>query len=354
MKALVLAGGSGTRLRPITHTNAKQLVPLANKPILFFALEAIAAAGITEVGVVVGETGSEIRAAVGDGSAFGVSVTYLEQEAPLGLAHAVLIARDFVGDEPFVMYLGDNLVVGGISEFVRDFERERPDALLLLAKVEHPQQFGVAELSPDGNLRRLVEKPSSPPSDLALVGVYLFGGAIHDAVRSIESSARGELEITDAIQHLLDAGADVRARRLSKPWIDTGKLTDLLDANRIVLEGIEREIRGSVDPESEIHGAVVVESGASIVRSVVQGPVAIGARTVVEDAVIGPFSSIGPDCVVRDAGLEHSVVLERARIDGVRGITDSLVGRDALVGRTSGTAPTYRLLISDHSEVRIS
>ena len=278
MKALVLAGGSGTRLRPITHTNAKQLVPLANKPILFFALEAIAAAGITDVGVVVGETGNEIRAAVGDGSAFGVSVTYLEQDAPLGLAHAVLIARDFIGEEPFVMYLGDNLVVGGISEFVRDFERGRPDALLLLTKVEHPEQFGVAELAPDGSLRRLVEKPTDPPSDLALVGVYLFGSAIHDAVRNIEPSARGELEITDAIQYLLDSGADVRSCRLSKQWIDTGKLTDLLDANRIVLEGIERDIRGSVDDESEIHGAVVLEPGASIVRSVVQGPAAIGAR----------------------------------------------------------------------------
>jgi glucose-1-phosphate thymidylyltransferase len=336
MKALVLAGGSGTRLRPITHTSAKQLVPLANKPILFFALE------------------DEIRAAVGDGSAFGVSVTYLPQDAPLGLAHAVLIAREFLGDEPFVMYLGDNLVVGGIADFVRDFERDGPDALVLLAKVAHPEQFGVAELAPDGSLRRLVEKPVRPPSDLALVGVYLFGPAVHGAVRAIAPSARGELEITDALQQLIDGGADVRTCRLSKQWIDTGKLTDLLDANRIVLEGIERDVRGAVDEETELHGAVVVEPGAAVVRSVVHGPVVIGAGARVEDSSIGPYSSIAPDCVLLDAGLEHSVVLERTRIEGVRGIVDSLIGRDACIVRGPGEAGTYRLLISDHSEVRVT
>jgi glucose-1-phosphate thymidylyltransferase len=354
MKALVLAGGSGTRLRPITHTSAKQLVPLANKPILFFALEAIAAAGITEVGVVVGETGDEIRAAVGDGSQFGISVTYLEQDAPRGLAHAVSVARDFLGDEPFVMYLGDNLVIGGIADFVRDFERDSPDALVLLTKVAQPEQFGVAELAPDGSLRRLVEKPEHPPSDLALVGVYLFGPAIHAAVRAIAPSGRGELEITDAIQQLIDGGATVRSCRLSKQWIDTGKLTDLLEANRIVLEGLERDVRGTVDGESELHGAVVVEAGASVVRSVLRGPVVIGAGTRVEDSSIGPFSSIARDCVLVHAGLEHSVVLERTRIEGVRGIVESLVGRDASIVRTPGPPGTYRLLISDHSEVRVT
>ncbi len=353
MKALVLAGGAGTRLRPITHTSAKQLVPLANKPILFYALESIAAAGVYEVGMVVGDTAADIEAAVGDGSRFGVSVTYLRQEAPLGLAHAVLIARDYLGDEPFVMYLGDNLLVGGITGFVDDFLRERPAAQVLLTKVEHPENFGVAELGADGHLVRLVEKPKEPKSDLALIGVYLFDASVHAAVAAISPSWRGELEITDAIQHLLDTGHVVRPYVLEGPWIDTGKLQDLLEANRIVLESIGHHVEGSVDAESRLVGRVIVEEGAEILRSVVRGPVALGAGCRIVDSYIGPYSSIGPNCVVIDSEIEHSVILEGSRVEGVRRIEDSLIGRDALVCRSDSQPRAYRFMLSDHSEARV-
>jgi glucose-1-phosphate thymidylyltransferase len=348
VKALVLAGGSGTRLRPITYTSAKQLVPLANEPILYFCLRAIASAGITDVGVVVGDTHEEIRAAVGDGSQFGLRVTYIRQDEPRGLAHAVLISRGFLGDEPFVMYLGDNLVVGGIDAFVREFERGRPEALLLLAKVDHPEQFGVAELGPDGELVRLVEKPVDPPSDLALVGV--FDTAIHDAVRAIEPSDRGELEITDAIDWLVAHGRTVRAQLLDTTWIDTGKLTDLLDANRIVLDGVTNDVRGAVDDESSLVGNVVIETGAEIVRSVIRGPCVVAAGTTITDSSVGPFASIGPGCLIDRSELEHSVVLEGAQILGVRRLADSLIGRWARV-QCDDDQSSYRMHIADHSDV---
>ncbi|MGZ6983035.1 MAG: glucose-1-phosphate thymidylyltransferase [Ilumatobacteraceae bacterium] len=353
MRALVLAGGSGTRLRPITYTSAKQLVPLANKPILFFGLEAIAAAGIHEVGIVVGDTEPDIRAAVGDGSQFGLSVTYLRQAAPLGLAHAVLIARDFLGDEPFVMYLGDNLVVDGITSFVDEFVHEQPCALVLLTKVDHPEQFGVAELGPDGDLVRLVEKPPSPPSDLALVGIYLFDAQIHQAVRAIKPSNRGELEITDAIQWLLDRGHTVRPHLLDKPWIDTGRLTDLLDANQIVLEGLTTRIEGTVDDASRLHGIVIVGPGAQVIESELRGPVIIGADTKVVRSVIGPSVSLATDCEVVDATIEHAVVLEGARINQVDRVFDSLIGRHAQVTGAPSTSSTYRMHIGDHSDVSL-
>ena len=353
MKALVLAGGAGTRLRPITHTSAKQLVPLANKPILFYGLESIAEAGITEVGIVVGDTAAAIEAAVGDGSRFGLTVTYLRQAAPLGLAHAVLIARDFLGDEAFVMYLGDNLLVGGITAFVEEFIRERPAAQVLLTKVEHPENFGVAELGPDGHLVRLVEKPTEPRSDLALIGVYLFDSTVHAAVAAISPSWRGELEITDAIQHLLDTGHVVRPHVLVGPWIDTGKLQDLLEANRIVLESVEHSVAGIVDTESRLVGRVVMEEGAEVIRSVVRGPVALAAGCRIVDSYIGPFSSIGPNCVVIDSEIEHSVILEGSRVEGVRRIEDSLIGRDALVCRSDSQPRAYRFMLSDHSEARV-
>jgi glucose-1-phosphate thymidylyltransferase len=350
VKALVLAGGSGTRLRPITYTSAKQLVPLANEPILYFCLRAIASAGITEVGIVVGDTHEEIRAAVGDGSQFGLRATYIRQDEPRGLAHAVLISRGFLGDEPFVMYLGDNLVVGGIDAFVREFELARPEALLLLAKVDHPEQFGVAELGPDGELVRLVEKPVDPPSDLALVGVYLFDTAIHDAVRAIEPSERDELEITDAIDWLVAHGRTVRAQLLDTTWIDTGKLTDLLEANRIVLDGVTNDVRGSVDDESSLVGNVVIETGAEIVRSVIRGPCVVAAGTMITDSSVGPFASIGPGCRIDRSELEHSVVLEGAQILGVRRLADSLIGRWARV-ECGEDKSAYRMHIADHSDV---
>src|SRR3954451_1614401 len=277
MKALVLSGGAGTRLRPITHTSAKQLVPVANKPVLFYGLESIAEAGITEVGVVVGDTAAEIQEAVGDGSKFGLEITYIPQERPLGLAHAVLIARDWLGDDDFVMYLGDNFIVGGISSLVDDFRHHRPDAQILLTKVAAPRAFGVAELDAAGQVIGLEEKPKAPKSDLALVGVYLFTPLIHEAVRAIRPSWRGELEITHAIQHLIDARADVRSTVIKGYWKDTGNVGDMLEVNRSVLEGGERRIDGEGGQLTETVGRVVVEEGARVVNSRIVGPVVIGA-----------------------------------------------------------------------------
>jgi glucose-1-phosphate thymidylyltransferase len=356
MKGLILAGGSGTRLRPITHTGAKQLVPVANRPILFYGLQHMADAGIREVGIIVGDTAEEIRTAVGDGSRWGLEVTYIPQEAPLGLAHCVLIARDFLGDDNFVMYLGDNLLRDGITHFVEGFERhrdeagdERCSAQILLAPVPDPQRFGVAEIGPDGNVARLVEKPEVPPSDLALVGVYLFDPSIHEAVRSIEPSARGELEITDAIQWLIDNGRRVRHEVLKGWWLDTGKLTPLLEANRLILELVEPQTHGKVDEQSRLEGRVVVEEGAEIVNSTIRGPVVIGRNARIVDSYIGPFSSIDADCEIIGSELEHSIVLANSRVENVPRVIDSLIGRHAEVVRThqrpisERSAPGYDL-----------
>jgi glucose-1-phosphate thymidylyltransferase len=361
MKGLILSGGAGTRLRPITHTSAKQLVPVANKPILFYGIEDMAAAGITEIGIIVGDTRAEIMAAVGDGSRFGVRVTYLPQDEPLGLAHCVLIARDFLGDDDFVMYLGDNMLQQGLQEFIEGFEKDRarnaaeglvpPSAQILLAHVDDPRQFGVAEVDHEGEVVALVEKPAQPPSDLALVGVYLFTPRVHEAVRAIEPSGRGELEITDAIQWLIDQGDRVRHEVLAGWWIDTGKKDDLLESNRLILETIETRIEGAVDQESTIEGRVVVEEGAEIVRSRVRGPAMIGARTRVTNSFIGPFTSVAYDCEITDSELDHSVVLEESRIVGIAGIADSLVGKEVEIIR-SGTRPrALRLMLGDHSRV---
>ena len=352
----MLAGGSGTRLRPITHTGAKQLVPVANKPIMFYGLEAIAEAGITEVGIVVGDTAAEIMATVGDGSAFGLQVTYIPQEAPLGLAHCVLIAGEYIGDDDFVVYLGDNLLEGGLGELAAEFGREQrrltgaPAAMILLKKVEDPTQFGVAELDPEGHVVRLVEKPLDPPSDLALVGVYFFDHRVHEAVRAITPSGRGELEITDAIQWLIDEGHAVIASEHRGWWLDTGKKDPLLEANRVLLELLEQRIDGSVDEESRIEGRVVIETGAIIERSTVRGPVAIGAGARVSDSFIGPFTAIGPGCEVVDTEIAHSVVLEGSRLLGAGRVVDSLLGREVVVTRHERRGAT-RLTLGDHSSV---
>ncbi|MBX3285605.1 MAG: glucose-1-phosphate thymidylyltransferase [Actinobacteria bacterium] len=359
MKGLILAGGSGTRLRPITHTGAKQLVPVANTPILFYGLQHLADAGIREVGIVTGDTGEEIRAAVGDGSTWGLEVTYLPQEAPLGLAHAVLIARDFLGDDDFVMYLGDNLLRDGIVPFVEGFEAARAAdatsaaAQILLAPVPDPQRFGVAELGDDGSVVALVEKPEVPPSDLALVGVYLFDPTIHEAVRAIEPSDRGELEITDAIQWLIDAGHRVRHEILHGWWLDTGKLTPLLEANRLLLEIVEPANAGEVDEHSQLDGRVAIAEGAVITNSVIRGPVVIGVGTVVTDSYIGPFTSVDRDCIVEGSELEHSIVLAGSRISNVPRVIDSLIGRDAVVARSEQRPRANRFLVGDHCQIFI-
>ncbi|MER6565494.1 glucose-1-phosphate thymidylyltransferase [Streptomyces sp. NPDC001093] len=354
MKALLLSGGSGTRLRPITHTSAKQLVPVANKPVLFYGLEAIAGAGITQVGIIVGDTAEEIRDAVGDGSAWGLDVTYIPQAAPLGLAHAVLIAREFLGDDDFVMYLGDNFVVGGITDLVDAFRTERPQAQILLTKVPDPTAFGVAELDAAGQVIGLEEKPRHPKSELALVGVYLFSSAIHEAVRSIQPSGRGELEITDAIQWLIDAGCDVRSTTISGYWKDTGNVTDMLEVNRSVLETLERRIDGTVDDDSEIIGRVRIEPGAKVTGSRIVGPVVVGANTVITDSYVGPFTSIAGDCRIDDSEIEYSIVLRDSSVSGVRRVEASLIGRNVEVTPAPRKPAAHRLVLGDHSKVQIA
>lgn len=351
MKALVLAGGSGTRLRPITHTSAKQLVPVGNKPVIDFGLEAIAAAGITDVGIIVGHTGPEIQAYVGDGSRYGITVTYVSQPDPLGLAHAVLTAEDFLGRDDFVMYLGDNLIAGGITEFVQQFEANRPDAQILLAKVRDPERFGVAELGPDGHVSKLVEKPAEPKSDLALVGVYLFSGAIMDACHEIAPSPRGELEITDAIQLMIDKGQKVAERTITGWWKDTGKLYDMLEANRIVLDTYEQRVDGTIDDDSEIQGRVVIEEGAQLVNSFVRGPAIIGRNTRLENTFIGPYTAIYHDCVIADSEIEHSIILEESTIRDVKRMEDSLIGKQVEVAKTTLKPSATRLMLGDHSKV---
>ena len=354
MKALVLAGGSGTRLRPITHTSAKQLVPVANKPILFYGLEQIRDAGITDVGIIVGDTEAEVRAAVGDGSALGIEVTYLRQDAPLGLAHALLTGAEFLGDEDFVMFLGDNLIEGGIEELVAAFERDRPAAQVLLKPVADPTRFGVAELDGDGRIAGLVEKPADPPSDLALIGVYLFTPRILAAAREISPSARGELEITDAIQRLVDDGAEVRASVVHGWWLDTGKKDDLLEANRIVVGEVARRVEGELDDDSEAVGAVVIEPGARLVRSTVRGPAVIGAGTVLTDAFVGPFTSIAAGCTIERSELEYSVLLPGCVVTDMPRMEGCLLGREVTVKRTERRPAAHRLLVGDHGHVEIA
>ena len=364
MKGLILSGGAGTRLRPITHTSAKQLVPVANKPILFYGIEDMVEAGISEIGIVTGDTGPEIQAAVGDGSRWGAKVTFIPQEAPLGLAHCVLIAQDFLGDDDFVMYLGDNLLRQGIAEFVESFETDHagsragdaqvPSAQILLARVPDPQRFGVAEISADGEVAQLVEKPVEPKSDLALVGVYLFDRHIHEAVAAIDPSPRGELEITDAIQWLIDNGHRVRHEVLEGWWKDTGKLEPLLEGNRLVLDMLEASNAGTVDAVSVLEGIVVIEAGAEVVNSTLRGPVIIGEGSRIIDSTVGPYASIYFDCEISDSTIENSVILEESRITGIHTIADSLVGKQVEVRKSSSEPHANRLMIGDHSVVELA
>jgi glucose-1-phosphate thymidylyltransferase len=354
VKALVLAGGSGTRLRPLTHTSAKQLIPVANKPVLFYGLEQLRDAGITDVGIIVGQTADEVMAAVGDGSALGITVTYIPQEAPLGLAHCVLIAQDFLGDEDFCMFLGDNFLLGGINRFVEEFDSSAMDAQILLTKVAEPQFFGVAVLDEDGNITELLEKPENPPTDLAVVGVYLFGKGIHEAVRSIEPSARGELEITEAIEWLIRSGRTVRSYMVDGYWKDTGRLEDMLECNRRVLEMIDGRVDGQVDAASNITGRVVIEEGAVIERSTVRGPAVIGRDTRIIDSYVGPFTSIYYGCTVENTEVEHSIILENCTLRGVERLQDSLIGKNVEVTRSVELPRAHRLMVGDHSQVRLS
>jgi glucose-1-phosphate thymidylyltransferase len=352
MKALVLCGGKGTRLRPLTYTTAKQLIPIANRPILYYVMDHIRDAGVRDIGVIISpETGQQVRQAL-DQAGFNLQLSYIVQEQPLGLAHAVKTARTFLGDDPFVMYLGDNLIGHGIRRLVETFTQVVPDALILLKQVTDPRKFGVAELDGEGKIRRLIEKPSEPPSNLALVGVYAFSPLIHEAIEEIEPSWRGELEITDAIQRLLDKGGTVHSSVLNGWWLDTGKKDDLLEANRVVLDDvITRQIEGAVDEESRIVGRVRLDRQAAVTRSEVRGPTVIGAGTIIENAFVGPYTSVGENCVIRGSALEHCVVLDGVRMEGVRRLEDSILGRNATIRRGGGNHDALRLMIGDDTEV---
>jgi glucose-1-phosphate thymidylyltransferase len=351
MRALILAGGEGSRLRPITHTNAKQLIPVAGAPILFHALAAIRDAGIYEVGIVIGQTGDEIRSAVGDGSAWGLSVSYIPQDEPLGLAHAVITARDFVAGQPFLMYLGDNILLEGLKRFVEEFERTRPDAQIFLARVPEPERFGVAVLDGD-RVVRLVEKPKSYVSDLALVGVYLFDDSILEAADTLEPSWRGEYEITEAIQWLIDHGKTVRAEMVSGWWKDTGRPSDLLEANRVMLSVVRASVEGEVDEGSSLEGTVRVARGAKVIRSELRGPVAIGPDAVIEDSVVGPNVSVERNVRILRSAVEDSIVMEGCQIVDVHGLAASILGRNVEVLH-SGTGGVHRLVVGDQSRLEL-
>ncbi|HUA44924.1 MAG TPA: glucose-1-phosphate thymidylyltransferase [Solirubrobacteraceae bacterium] len=353
LKGLILSGGKGTRLRPITYTSAKQLVPVANKPVLFYAIEAMAQAGIEQVGIIIApETGEEVRLAAGDGSQFGVRLTYILQDEPAGLAHAVLTAEEFLGETPFVMYLGDNLLQGGIGDLVAAFTDHEPDALILLTQVPDPENYGVAELS-NGAVVRLVEKPREPRTDLALVGVYMFTARVHAAAKAIQPSARGELEITDAIQHLVDEGHRVEPHIVKGWWKDTGRLEDMLAANRLVLDTIQTRIEGELI-DSQVDGRVVIEAGARLERSSVRGPAIIGAGAHLRDCYVGPYTAVAEGCEIHNAEVEHSILLAGSSVHDLDGrMESSLLGRNATIRRDPRQPRAYRFMVGDNSEIGI-
>jgi len=355
MKALVLSGGKGTRLRPITHTGAKQLVPVANKPILFYVLENIARAGIHDVGIIISpETGEEVKRAVGDGSTWGLAAQYILQETPAGLAHCVKIAREFLGDEDFVLYLGDNLIGGGVTALIERFHATRARAAILLKAVDNPSDFGIAEIGPSGAIIRLIEKPAQPPSNLALVGVYVFSAAIHKAIEAIKPSKRGELEITDAIQKLVEWGEHVDSQILEHWWLDTGKKDDLLSANTVVLdEWITPNIAGEVDKASRVSGRVCIEAHARVTASTIRGPVIVGQCAQIENSFIGPYTSIGNGVRIINSVVEHCVILNNSEVRDIDRLEDSLVGRAVLIHKSNRRPAAYRLLVGDDSVVEL-
>ncbi len=351
MKGLILSGGRGTRLRPLTYTSAKQLVPVANKPVLFYGIEAIRDAGIEEIGIVVGDTKEDIKKAVGDGSGWGVRVSYVEQPEPLGLAHAVLISEDFLTGEPFVMYLGDNLIMGGINSLVEEFSKERPNSQVLLARVPNPEQFGVAELT-DGHVVRLEEKPRFPKSDLALVGVYMFDATVFEAVKNIKPSRRHELEITDAIQYLIDKGLRVSSHIIDGWWKDTGKLEDILEANRMLLDRLDTRVEGEVDGVSSVSFKVVLEKGSQVVGSTIRGPAIIGEGAQIVHSFVGPFTSVGPRVRIEGSEIQDSIVMEGSSIVNIsETIVDSLIGRNVEIASSASRPRAHRFMIGDYSKV---
>lgn len=352
MKGLILSGGKGTRLYPLTFTSAKQLIPVANKPVLFRVIESIRDAGITDIGIVVGDTAEEIKRAVGRGGQWGVEITYIPQEAPLGLAHAVKISHEFLGNDRFVMFLGDNVIQGGISPLIADFANSQYNSQVVLTRVDQPEQYGVAELDEEHRIIRLIEKPKDPPSDLALVGIYMFDPHVFEAVNAIKPSWRGELEITDAIQWLIDQNYNVHPYIHHGWWIDTGRPGDMLEANSLVLEELKPTIEGYVDRDSEVDSRVTIDQGAEVINSVIRGPAIIGKDTRIVNAYVGPFTSIYHHCVVENAEISRSIVLEYSEIRNLdRRIEDSLIGRNVTLHRSPIRPRAYKFTIGDYSNL---
>ena len=354
MKALITAGGKGTRLRPLTHTQNKHLLRIANKPILHYALEKMAEAGIVEVGILTNQEGEEVKEALGNGDRWGLKITYIPQEAPLGLAHVVKISQDFIGDESFIFYLGDNMVVGGLEKFIEAFEREGSNCHLTLSKVKDPERFGVPELK-DNRIISIEEKPSNPKSEFAVTGIYIYDSTIFEAVNNIKPSARGELEISDAHQYLLDHGYSISYSEITGWWKDTGKPEDVLEANRLLLEHATAKQVGDIDDKSYVTGNVVVEEGAKLINSVVRGPVVIGKNTVIENSFIGPFTSIGDDCTIRNSEVEFSIVMNDVQVLDVNvRIEGSLLGTSARVVSSPGRPRSNRFMVGDQSLIEIA
>ncbi len=356
MKALILSGGKGTRLRPLTYTGAKQLVPVANKPILWYGIEGIVKAGITDIGIIISpETGEEVKSKTGNGDRFGANITYILQDQPAGLAHAVKVAQPFLGDSPFIMYLGDNIIENDLQPFLTQFKDQNRAALIMLRKVSNPSAFGVAEVDANGKVLHLIEKPKNPPSNLALVGIYFFSSAIHQAISLISPSARGELEITDAIQRLIDLEKPVEACTLEGWWLDTGKKDDLLEANRIILDTrLTPAIAGDIDNESKVIGRVQIGQNTRVINSSIRGPVIIGDNCYLENCFIGPYSSISNHATLIEADIEHSVILEGAKISGIhQRIVDSVIGQRACLTVAPRRPKALRFLIGDDCQIEL-
>ena len=353
LKGLILSGGKGSRLRPFTYTNAKQLVPIANRPVLFYAIDQLVECGITEIAIVVGDTGEQVKAAVGDGSAFGVNVTYIQQDAPLGIAHAVKIAREYLGDARFVLYLGDNFVLGGIRPYVESFLANRCNGQILLHPVDNPQAFGIAQLA-EGRVARIVEKPQDPPTNLAVIGVYMLDPSVFGVIAGLQPSGRGELEITDALQGLIDLGLDVQAEVMDRYWIDTGKMDDLLNANRMVLGTMEARCEGKIDERSRVYEPVTIEPGASVMNSVLRGPLIIGRETEIVDSYVGPCTAIDHGCRLRGVRIENSIVMDHTVIEEVHWpIVQSVIGRHVELRGSHGVGSGYSLTLGDHSRMEM-
>jgi len=353
MKGLILSGGFGTRLRPLTYTSAKQLIPIANKPIIFYGIESLVNAGVKEVGIVVGDTAEEVKKIVGDGSRWNIKIEYIHQPAPLGLAHAIKVSRDFLKEEPFIMYLGDNILKEGVNDFVKKFINDKPDGLILLTEVDNPQEFGVAVVDGNGMVKKLIEKPKEPPSNLALVGIYLFNKNIFTAIENIKPSWRNELEITDAIQWLLDNKFNILSDRVKGWWKDTGKPDDIIEANLLILEDIEPSNQGILI-DSTINGRVQIGSETKIEKSVIRGPAVIGNNVSIKNSFIGPFTSIGDNVVIENSEVECSVIMEGAKIQNLnKRIDRSIIGKNVTINQTNISPRTHHFYLGDQSFVEI-